>query len=99
MIKDARKKKLTPYVLIVPVLLFIGVVYGYPLLLTFKYSFQKVSLIGDGSEFLGLENYINLIKDPEFYETLWLTLRWTALTVVLKIGGGFIIALFLNGQI
>lgn len=94
-----NKKKLTPYLLIVPVIIFMLVVYGYPLLLTFKYSFQSVSLIGDSSEFIGFSNYINLLKDPEFYNTLLLTLKWALLTVILKIGLGFILALFLNGKI
>lgn len=99
MIANLNKKRMMPYLLVIPVLAFIGIVYGYPLILTFKYSFQKVSLIGDGSEFVGFENYIGLLKDPDFYGTLFLTLRWTALTVVLKIGLGFMLALFLNGKI
>lgn len=71
MIANLNKKRMMPYLLVIPVLAFIGIVYGYPLVLTFKYSFQKVSLIGDDSEFVGFENYIGLLKDPDFYGTLF----------------------------
>lgn len=99
MITELQKKQATPYALIAPVLLFMTVVYGYPLLLTFKYSFQEVSLIGDKSAFVGLDNYITVLTNPKFYNTLILTIKWTALTVGLKIGIGFVMALLLNGEI
>ena len=57
MLSSLKKKKMTPFILIFPVLLFLLVVYGYPLLLTFKYSFQDVSLIGNANPFVGLDNY------------------------------------------
>lgn len=99
MITSLKKKDLTPYTLILPVLIFMIAVYGYPLLLTFKYSFQNVSLIGNTSTFAGLSNYKKLLTDPDIYHTLSLTLKWTVLAVLLKVGFGFILALFLNGNI
>ncbi len=93
------QKRFTPYMLITPILLFMIIVYGYPLLLTFKYSFQEVSLIGNKSTFIGLENYKTILTNSKFYNTLILTLRWTFLTVTLKIGIGFIVAVLLNGRI
>lgn len=93
------RRKLTPYGLIAPVLLFIIITYGYPLLLTFKYSFQEVSLIGGEGVFIGFRNYFRALTDQKFYNTLLLTFKWTAFTVSLKVGIGFIMALFLNGQI
>ncbi|MFV0499778.1 MAG: carbohydrate ABC transporter permease [Bacilli bacterium] len=94
-----NKKNLTPYLLILPVVLFMLIIYGYPLLLTFKYSFNDVSLIGDRNTFIGLYNYIDLLSDSEFYKTIVLTLKWVLLAVTFKIGIGFILALLLNGKI
>ena len=99
MIKMINKKRLVPYGLIAPVLIFMIIVYGYPLLLTFKYSFQEVSLIGSENTFVGLRNYIRVLTDSDFYNTLILTLKWTALTISIKVGIGFIMALFLNGEL
>ena len=99
MFNTTYKKRLTPYCLIAPVLIFIIIVYGYPLLLTFKYSFQNVSLIGNDSTFVGFENFKNVLTNPKLYSTIILTFKWTLLTVFLKISISFIIALFLNGKI
>lgn len=94
-----NKKKIAPYLLIAPVALFMLVVYGYPLFLTIKYSLFDVSLIGDNDTFVGLNNYITTLTDKEFYGTFWLTVRWTVLTVTLKMGLGFFIAMILNSKI
>lgn len=99
MLSSMKKKKLTPYILILPVLLFLLAVYGYPLLLTFKHSFQEVSLIGNADTFIGFNNYKAVLTDSEFYGTLTLTVKWTVLTVALKIGIGFTMALLLNSNI
>lgn len=99
MLKKINKKNLTPYMLIAPIIIFVVLVYGYPLLLTIKYSFQEVSLIGNKNEFIGLKNYIKVLSDEKFYNTLILTFKWVALTLSLKIGVGFIMALFLNGNL
>ena len=99
MLSSLKKKKITPYILIIPVLLFLLAVYGYPLLLTFKYSFQEVSLIGKANTFVGFNNYKAVLSDSKFYGTLLLTAKWTVLTVALKIGIGFIMALLLSSNI
>lgn len=94
-----NKKKLSPYLLIAPVLVFMILVYGYPLLLTLRYSFSDVSLIGENYDFVGFKNYIRVLSDKEFYSTFFLTLKWTILTVAFKVLGGFLIAMILNGKI
>ena len=99
MLKIINKKKLSPYGLIIPVVIFMIIVYGYPLLLTFKYSFQEVSLIGSENTFVGFRNYIRVLTDEKFYNTLILTFKWAVLTIVIKIVIGFIMALLLNAEL
>ena len=99
MLKIINKKKLSPYDLIIPVVIFMIIVYGYPLLLTFKYSFQEVSLIGSENNFVGFRNYIRVLTDEKFYNTLILTFKWAVLTIVIKIVIGFIMALLLNAEL
>lgn len=99
MLKIINKKKLSPYGLIIPVIIFMIIVYGYPLLLTFKYSFQEVSLIGSENTFVGFRNYIRVLTDEKFYNTLILTFKWAVLTIAIKIVIGFIMALLLNGEL
>ena len=99
MLKIINKKKLSPYGLIIPVVIFMIIVYGYPLLLTFKYSFQEVSLIGSENNFVGFRNYIRVLTDEKFYNTLILTFKWAVLTIAIKIVIGFIMALLLNAEL
>lgn len=93
------KKKLSPYILLAPVAIFMILVYGYPLLLTLRYSFLDVSLIGENYKFVGLKNYIGVLSDNEFYSTFFRTAKWTILTVGFKVVIGFFIAMILNGKV
>lgn len=99
MLRIIKKNKLSVYGLIMPVIIFMIIVYGYPLLLTFKYSFQEVSLIGDGNTFIGFRNYIRVLTDEKFYITLILTFKWAVFTIAIKIVSGFIMALLLNCEL
>ncbi len=99
MISSRIKKQAAPYQLIAPVLIFLLVVYGYPLLMTLGYSFQAVSLIGKDSKFIGFDNFVKMLTNETYYTTLSLTARWTVLTVALKIGIGFFMAILLNKEI
>lgn len=99
MLTNIKKKQAIPYTLIAPVLIFMVLVYGYPLFLTFQYSFQEVSLIGNQHRFIGLDHYKQIFTDVEYYNTLFLTFKWTLLTVCFKLSIGFIIAMLLNGQL
>lgn len=99
MLRIINKKKLSLYGLILPVIIFMIIVYGYPLLLTFKYSFQEVSLIVSENIFVGFRNYIRVLTDEKFYNTLILTFKWAVFTIAIKIVIGFIMALLLNGEL
>lgn len=99
MISAKKKRALTPYLLIIPVVLLMLVLYTYPILLTFIYSFKKVSLLGGSDTFIGFQNYEDMLSDKEFYGTLGLTLRYTAAALLMKMLGGFFLALLMNGRI
>lgn len=50
------------------------------------------------SVFIGLQNYIDILKDPEFYKSLGLTVAYTALVVVGSTGMGLLVAIFFNRE-
>lgn len=99
LMKKYKNKRIVPYALITPVIILMLILYAYPIILTIIYSFQEVSLISGESGFIGLRNYSTLLVDSDFYQTLKLTLRYTIVTVTLKITLGFIMAILLNGEI
>lgn len=82
-----------------PAILLLGLLYGYPILLTLVQSFQQVSLFGSESVFVGLDNYIRLFRDPQILNNLMITIHYTIITVVLKLVGGLGFAILLNQDI
>ncbi len=81
--------------LLLPSLVMILLLYAYPILLTIIQSFHKVNLLNSEMTFIGLENYLTIFKDSGFFTTLNITFKYTAITVLMKIGFGFALAFLL----
>ena len=87
-----------PYLLVVPVLVVIGAVLGYPLYKLVTLSFQQYGLpelIQRKGTWIGLDNYESVLRDQIFWDTLLRTVVFTAACVGLTIGVGTLIALLL----
>lgn len=94
-----KRNNFTPYLLILPATLFLVLLYAYPILTTFIQSLSKVNMLTGESEFLGLANYRQAFSDSSFYDSLSITLKYTFVTVLLKMFGGLLFAIFLSGKI
>lgn len=75
---------------IAPVLLGFAVFYLYPTVRGFWWSFTDYSLLAE-PEFVGLENYAAAMADPEFWNSMGVTLWY----VVLNVGSQTLLALLL----
>lgn len=75
---------------IAPVLIGFAIFYLYPALRGLYWSFTDYSLLSE-PEFVGLENYTAVIVDPEF----WNSMRVTLWYVILNVGSQTLIALLL----
>lgn len=93
-----NSKKYIPYILITPVLLVILLFYAYPIIMILIQSFNKVSIVDNNYTFIGLDNFTNFFNDGTFRFTLLLTLKYTVITVTLKLIIGFSMALVLNSE-
>ncbi|TNJ67116.1 sugar ABC transporter permease [Paenibacillus hemerocallicola] len=86
------------YVLMSPVLLYLLAVmvvpFGWALYLSFT---NKV--VGVEATFIGLGNYIDLVKDSLFWKAVWNTVVFTLVAVIGKTVFGMIMALVLNEKI
>jgi multiple sugar transport system permease protein len=89
--KEARSGALfvAPYLCVFVVLLL------YPLLSGIWLSLHKADLFG-GSEFIGVENYLRLFRDPVFLHAVWNTAYFVLLTVPALTVSGLGLALSLN---
>ena len=87
-----------PYLLILPVIVVITAILGYPLYKLVTLSFQQyglAELIQKKGVWIGLDNYSSVIHDEVFWRVLLRTVIFTAANVVLTIGIGTLIAFLL----
>ena len=87
-----------PYLLLLPVVVVIGAILGYPLYKLVTLSFQRYGLpelIQRKGEWIGLDNYESVLRDEIFWDTLLRTVVFTAANVALTMVLGTLIALLL----
>ena len=87
-----------PYGLILPIVVVIAVILGYPLYWLVKLSLQRYGLfdlIRHQGVYIGLANYRSVLHDPVFWHTLVRTVVFTAVNVVLTMTIGMLLALLL----
>jgi multiple sugar transport system permease protein len=94
-----RRETALPYLLLTPALiLLVGMV--YPFGLGLYYSLTNYWLqYPNRFRFIWFDNYVNLITEPLFARALEFTLGFTLAAVVLQVGLGLAVALFLHARI
>jgi multiple sugar transport system permease protein len=92
----SRLQSLTGGVFLLPNLVLVGIFLLVPLVMSFYYSLQKVSSLGQ-SQFLGINNYTDLFQDAVFWESMRNTAVFTLITVPVGMGLGLALAVLLNG--
>ncbi|WP_428487148.1 carbohydrate ABC transporter permease [Rhodopila sp.] len=87
-----------PRLAVLPTTALMLLVFGIPLLFSAWLSLEGWSPDQTlfGGRFAGLDNYNDLLTDPEFIGSLTLTLAYTAVTVTAELAAGLGIALLLN---
>ncbi len=86
------KAYLTPSIFLILVLLYLPLLYS-SLLSLYKYSTAYVYL---GKSFLGLKNYIDAFKDPDFIRSIGNTALYTFLSISIGMILGIILAMLVN---
>ena len=87
------------WVLLAPMLLVMFLLTAWPLFRTIWLSFTDAALIGSGGEgpaWIGLENYIYALTDPDFQAAIGRTLYFTVVSVLIEGAIGVLVALLLN---
>lgn len=81
---------------VLPALLLLLLVTAYPVVHVFWLSLHRKLLIFDISRFVGLDNYLFLLKDDRFWNAIGNTAYFTVVSVSLELLLGLGIALLLN---
>ena len=97
----AMANRTTPYLFMAPAVLIMVIALMYPLGYMIWGSFRAwdpSQTIGE-AEFVGLKNYFTLWNDPNFRESLWVTLRFAFFCVSIEMVVGVGLALLLDRNI
>ena len=97
----ARVNRLSPYMFMAPAMVIMAIALLYPLGYMIWGSFRDWNpsqSIGE-AEFVGLKNYITLWNDPNFHESLVVTLRFAFFVVSIEMVLGVGLALLLDRDI
>jgi trehalose/maltose transport system permease protein len=93
------KQRRLAWILIVPAVLVVLLVIGYPLAQVLVYSFLKYKLDGvTPASFAGLGNYAFVLSDPDWWRAVWNTLIFTFFSVTLETILGLVVALVANAK-
>lgn len=90
--------KVWPYIFIFPALLIFIVFSIYPLIYMGYLSFHDWNFISPEKSFVGLDNYIHIFNDPNFFEIIWNTLEYAFWTVFMIVGISVPIAVWVNNK-
>ncbi|PRH84904.1 ABC transporter permease [Labrys okinawensis] len=82
---------------ILPALILVAAVIVFPWLFTVGMS-ANAWQVGSAPRFVGLENYIRLVGDTRFWESMWHTLTYTVLSVVAPLILGTLAALVFDSK-
>ncbi|MEI2605020.1 sugar ABC transporter permease [Erwinia aphidicola] len=98
MLSLQHREQRQAWVLLAPMLIVMGLLTAWPLLRTIWLSFTDAELIGSGGQtgYVGLDNYLYALTDPDFLASIGRTLYFTVLSVALEGIIGVLVALLLN---
>lgn len=95
----AARRRIEGYLFILPGVLYILLILGYPLIYNIILSFKNTSVknFAKGtSTFIGLTNYFELFHDPVFLLVIRNTFIFTVVCLIVQFSIGFIFALFFS---
>ena len=84
------------YAFAIPFLIIYGLFTLWPIISGLRMSVSNVSLLGGSSPFVGLQNYSQALRDPDFWAALWHSVEFTIMTTPPLVVLGLALALLAN---
>ncbi|MEN9710178.1 MAG: hypothetical protein RL441_170 [Actinomycetota bacterium] len=92
LLPDGLQERIRHITYLLPAAVLLIAVLVYPLIQTFLYSFMNSS----GKEWVGIENYVELITDPTFIDILINNFLWIAIVPAATVVIGLVVATLTN---
>ncbi|MCA0757908.1 sugar ABC transporter permease [Paenibacillus sp. N4] len=89
-------QKLRPYGMVAPAIVIFSMFFIYPIFYMIYLSMFDWNFVSPTKTFVGLQNFRDLLAEPDFLKVLSNTTVYTALTVSLTTGLALLLALWLN---
>ena len=86
-----RANLIRPWLFLFPALFALGLYLGYPVFETLRLSLTE-RLPGGGSQWVGLDNYAQMVKEPKFWEAIRNNLLWLIVVPALATSFGLLTA-------
>jgi len=94
-----RRQTRLAWLMLVPALLVVALVAIFPLARTIYQSFTNQQFLAlEPTKWIGFKNYRDLWHDSEFRHSIWVTIKFTLITVGFEFVLGMIIALVVNSN-
>jgi sn-glycerol 3-phosphate transport system permease protein len=96
------KRQILPYILVLPTAVFVAIFTAWPVLFSIYQSFfrQRMNIARFREPtFIGIENYVELFKDPYFIQVVKNTIFYVLGTVPVSVILGFLFALLVNRKV
>ncbi len=92
-----RRRYLLPFALVLPIVLYEGLLIVYPIAQGIYGSFTRIELASKNPPvWVGWDNYERMFSDPAFWKVIQTTLLFTALVIVVALSVGLFTALLFN---
>ncbi|MNV36869.1 L-arabinose transport system permease protein AraP [compost metagenome] len=88
-------RKLTPYLFVAPLMIFIALFTYIPILASINLSFREWNFLTPDMPFVGFRNYEQLLASRDLWNSLWVTTLFAVLSVPLRLGLALVIANYL----
>ena len=94
----STRQSISGFLLSMPSVILLLALYAVPMICLFLLAFTDYEMGNVVIKWIGLTNFIQILKDPVFKRSLWNTLIYVALVVPISILGGLLIALLVHAR-
>lgn len=95
-LRERSKLQVAAYLFLIPAIIFYCLTKYYPILMGFFISFFNIDIVHLPGKFVGFANYARAFQDPEFFQSLWITVKFFLTGLVLSFWPPLVLAILIN---